>query len=499
MQQNRSIIGLVFILMNLSSYQALCLDNHYWSNQFGPRSALMSGAVVGGVRDNSAGFYNPGAFGFVQEPSFSINADAYQLQRLTIADGAGTSDDLESQQVNVIPLLLSGSFPLGGQTFGYSILTKESSSVNLSARNEKTVDVLQSNPLFGAAFDGPEQYRGQYLYNSKISEYWAGLSWANRLNKNLSMGISGFLALRQQNNDTTALARATNQHVQHNSVNFMVGIQDFVRHIDFYNVRGLLKLGIAADLKPVKFGATLTTPSVNLLGNGTSSLSLSTTKSDELFLDPNSKIPYNTILDDRQENLDAEYKTPLSLAIGLEYALNQHTRLAGTVEWFAKQDRYEVMMPASRELLVGKPPQLAEQIVFDSQPYLKVVESADDVVNFAVAVEQTFDEQYQGYLSFRTDFSTFNQTRGISNIPSHWDVYHTTVGFRRKSKSNKSEWAFGLTYSFGRQEQLERPVNLNPLSTQRTETDFLLPTAYSETDAKYNALSFIIGYTYSLQ
>jgi hypothetical protein len=48
---------------------AMSQDSNYNTNQYGSRSALMGGAVVGGVRDTSAGFYNPGALGFVDNAS----------------------------------------------------------------------------------------------------------------------------------------------------------------------------------------------------------------------------------------------------------------------------------------------------------------------------------------------------------------------------------------------------------------------------------------------
>jgi len=39
-------------------------DSHFWTRQYGSRSALLGGAVVGGVRDSSAAYYNPGGLGY---------------------------------------------------------------------------------------------------------------------------------------------------------------------------------------------------------------------------------------------------------------------------------------------------------------------------------------------------------------------------------------------------------------------------------------------------
>ncbi len=60
----------------MKKYITLCLiihstslfsqDYHYWSEQYGAESNLMGGAVIAGVQDNSAVFYNPGAVGFIE-------------------------------------------------------------------------------------------------------------------------------------------------------------------------------------------------------------------------------------------------------------------------------------------------------------------------------------------------------------------------------------------------------------------------------------------------
>ena len=42
---------------------AAAQDAHYWSQQYGTRSELLSGAVVGSPQDLSTTFYNPGGPG----------------------------------------------------------------------------------------------------------------------------------------------------------------------------------------------------------------------------------------------------------------------------------------------------------------------------------------------------------------------------------------------------------------------------------------------------
>ena len=57
------MIGLIrylsLIILMLVSYALTGQDSHYWSNQFGTRSSLLSGAVIAGYSDNSMIHYNP--------------------------------------------------------------------------------------------------------------------------------------------------------------------------------------------------------------------------------------------------------------------------------------------------------------------------------------------------------------------------------------------------------------------------------------------------------
>ena len=99
-------LGVVSILVaGCAAEPALAQDSHYWTHQFGSRSALMGGAVVGGVDDTSAGYYNPGALSQVKNESLSVSATGYQYESISIKDGAAAGNDLDSDKVRVIPLL----------------------------------------------------------------------------------------------------------------------------------------------------------------------------------------------------------------------------------------------------------------------------------------------------------------------------------------------------------------------------------------------------------
>ena len=80
------IITFLFIIL---STQLFAQENNYWNIQYGTRSTLLGGAVIGRVSDLSATFYNPGAIALFPDVKFILSAQVYQMDNFTIKDGAG--------------------------------------------------------------------------------------------------------------------------------------------------------------------------------------------------------------------------------------------------------------------------------------------------------------------------------------------------------------------------------------------------------------------------
>ncbi len=45
-------------------------DGHYWTQQYGTRSMLLNGSVIGGVEDLGAVYYNPARLSQIDNPVF---------------------------------------------------------------------------------------------------------------------------------------------------------------------------------------------------------------------------------------------------------------------------------------------------------------------------------------------------------------------------------------------------------------------------------------------
>ena len=65
-------LKIVCVLMTLPFLQVNAQDGHYWSENFGNKSMLLSGTVNASVTDLGAVYYNPGRLGQIENPAFVI-------------------------------------------------------------------------------------------------------------------------------------------------------------------------------------------------------------------------------------------------------------------------------------------------------------------------------------------------------------------------------------------------------------------------------------------
>jgi len=193
-------------------------SGNHWTEQFGNRSMLLSGAVIGSVSDLGLVFYNPARLALVEKPAFVVTAKGYQWDRFKLENGLGEGLDLKDTNFGGAPTLAAGAFSLPfleGHKFAYAFLTRRRDDTDVFLRTERYGDVLQG-------FPGEEFFSGTVDILTTMKEDWMGLSWAHTLGGGRwSVGLSSFyynlkrkselalnLRARTEANDIIVLTRA---------------------------------------------------------------------------------------------------------------------------------------------------------------------------------------------------------------------------------------------------------------------------------------------------
>jgi hypothetical protein len=468
---------------------ALCLaccvtvsaqDQNYWFQQFGTRSHLLGGSVVGGVDDTSAGYYNPSRLAFVDNPELSVSATVYQFDRYFIRDGAGKDRDLMSINWRVVPSLVSGIHLFDfapDHAFGHTILARHYYNNSVSARREATENVIGD-----IRSPGNEDYTAQITVDVDLQEYWAGLSWAWRITDFLSIGATAFGALRVEKSLVNIDARA----VWFNGTTFEAASVSNEAYINYVDIRMFGKLGIALDLGDFKAGITATTQAVHIWGQGSVSRNLEVVNVDA---DQNG-VGDSLVFNDRQDERPTEFRSPWSFAAGVEYTVPEtRTRICASVEWFMPVGAYTVIQPKSDAFLQG-----VGNAFGGSNDFLRVRDTHHGIFNVAAGVSQVFGTgwlgEWSGHWGFYTDFSS-NVPKTSAHIhlgATEWDLYHGMTGITIRSE--KSEFGIGVHFTIG-SDSVEQNINLD-----RPNEPQLLFGVPNDTRGVYWAVGVVAGYTY---
>ncbi len=491
----------LFFLLVLVVSPINAQERNSWNIMGGSRSALMGGIVIGGVRDNSASFYNPGALGFINTSSHSISSDIYGYTQFRIEDGSGTGLNLVSNEFKTLPLMASGivslDFLIKDLKIGYVLLTRNSSTLNFTSRVEKYQDIIPENPngiylgneQFIKTFTGEENVSAQYLVNQSSEEIWGGGSLSQKLNDNLSIGISGFgvysaFSYRENINifavDTSYFRTASNS---------------ILNYQDIWSLSILIKFGIAYQNDLLKLGLTVTSPQISFYGHSKvagilNSQNVLTVKQNQ----SNAVIPIDFTADDRQQDLKTKYVKPLSVGFGAEVGVSNNLNIAIAAEYFAPLSEYTVVQPSSKPFLLtfGND----QRIETNSAENLKIVDEYRAILNYGIAFEYLANQFLKTYFSFRTDFNNgvYKSRNNYYLGFSEWDIFHFTLG--TTFIDNRSNFSVGFGYSFSFEKNYNQLINLSDL--QINDGIFLFNNP-GKASVNYQDLSIILGYTYNLE
>jgi len=450
------ILVVLWVCLFLTPAQAQ--DTHYWHNQYGPKSMLLGGAVIGSVHDMSATYYNPGALGYIKKPELLLSANVFRASTLTMRNGAGEGLDLETSKVDPLPNMLAGAFRwkwLGENKLAYSFITRYRFDAELRGGRVTRSDILPWSP-------GEEDFAGGLKTNMKINEVWAGLTFARAATGKIGWGITQYLSVRGLGSDQELFAQARTDSGQ---MALVYEIDNYSG--DFYSL--LWKAGLGFNFHPITAGITITTPNLQLSGSGRAAVN-----STYIGIDVDDDGTRDDVFEANiQEDVTANYQSPLSIGAGAAYHGDKFA-IHASAEWFDAVESYDVL-----ELNGFVSQWTGETVDLSLQHRVK------SVVNYAAGLEIK-RERFDGFVSFSTDFSSYDPESDVAVTP--FDIYHATGG--TNIKMSRSSIMLGLSLAWG-SDQINQPIDLNPDPDSVVDPDDLV-------DLVYRSYTFIIGFSVDL-
>ena len=451
----RSLLPAVMLVAGLATSTA-ALDANYWTEKYGTRSLLLSGAVIGSVTDLSSTFYNPGAYALTDTSGFLLTVKALEFSSLELEGEGGLASKLDDSRSGLLPSFLAGRLPFHISTnswLAYSVFTSVRQQADITGRTLLSRDVLPAQP-------GDETLAGEVRFEQDLDETWGGITWSARLGPRLGVGLSSYVVVRNQRFRRQVIAQAL-------AADSVAAATVDLAGFEYQNGRLVWKAGVLFGAGPVNVGLTATTPGVNLWGSGSAGvdkmrIGQGAGRGDEFAVTS-------------QEDAGSRYESPPSLGGGVEIPLSRTTvYLSG--EWFDAVEGFEVI-------------DVDDFVAQGSGELVRVPirQTLRRVVNWAVGIDRQFSPRTTGYLSFGTDYS--GNPDGQSDVSfSTWDAYLVTVG--AAFRVLKADFTLGVAYAFGSNEA-SSVANFDGANVGNGLVG--TPTA---TEIRYRSLRFIFGFEF---
>ncbi len=417
-------------------------DSHYWNIQYGTRSTLLGGAVIGSVSDLSATYYNPGAVALFKDAGFILSARVYQIETITVEDGASLGKELDYSTIVPSPSFVAFDLKfdfLGEARLALSILTRQKMDFEFQTRLIDSLDIIESSP-------GKENFAGGISIQREFNEVWGGITYSSKLNDVIGFGATWYMAYRSQ--------RSTNEII----IQVLPSEGDIASYTDlrnyrYNNLRTLLKFGIGINLQPLTLGATVTTPSVNITGTGSVGTHFFLNGIDKDG-DGNNDNEFDSNF---QDEVASEYNSSWAVGIGGGYKIGKF-KFHASAEWYDAISNFFVL---DTEPFVSQGS--GETLTNDLTHELK------SITNYGFGVDFFSSESLILSGSFVTDFSARLPDTETNLTVSTWDIYHISGG--TTFKVGNSDLTIGLEYAFGSKE-IDQQIDItNPGNDGNADID----------------------------
>jgi long-subunit fatty acid transport protein len=372
------------------------------------------------VNDLGLTYYNPARIAVIENPVFSINAKAYQLNSIRFTNVFGRDDKLSDSQFEGVPSLVSGTFKIEKwekHHFAYAFISRQRSNIGINISRELNKDNIFDNP------EDVDRVVGDLLLNFNERDEWFGATWGMKIRDNLSIGVSGFVSVY---NYSSVYDFRVGAVYQSEDVSF------FNNEINFsQNSYGMFwKLGLAWNLNKINLGLNVDFPYLEVVKNGKFRyqryLSGSADRLDEFA--------YYDFKD-----LESNRKEPLGISFGAGIPWHKN-KFHLKVDWHGNLSEYNRLVIPDAE---------------DGREGFAFKESLRSVINFGAGAEIYINDGLNLYGSFSTDFSPVEASANIFDLipdesdarDANFDADYFHYGLGVEIKLKKLELILGTTYS----------------------------------------------------
>jgi len=470
---------IIFFLVVAGSCNYLqAQDTHYWTQQFGTRSAMLGGAVVAESKDNTAIFYNPGSLAFMDSNSVSVNANLYRIENTSIDNALGQHKKFKSSGFNSLPLLVSGMIRLKNKRIrlGYGFAAPVDYHFKATVRGDGYYNIVDDTES-----PGTEETIAQSGVSSKINETQMGIGFGYKLNQHWGIGITALFTARSQDYEKTSLVRFFLNEPGNPLVSSTI-----LHNFTYFHLRFATKIGITYHTDKISVGATVTTPGMRLYGSGVVASDIT---ANNIKLDGITR--QDILADDRQGKLKTNFRSPFSASTGVNINFRK-SMLGIAVQYYGKEDVYDILRANPAAFV--RP--AAVYTTLGADDFLRVKGGAKEVVNYVIGYERILNNRLSLDVSLAANNTYYNKdlknNLGIKPDISTWNIYQAVAGIT--IHKGASSINLGLTYSFGKDDKHEDNSDISKLVENK-----LLQSAVTITQANYNAVGFILGYNYSFK